>query len=82
MIDFAATAAGQCTRNEGTHVKTDIAIDVVFTDRVEKRTQVVFRELLSVAERHAKQHPDRELVDLLSRARAISASFDTSAKSK
>jgi hypothetical protein len=39
---------------------------------------VVFRELLGLAVKHAAQHPDRDILDLISRARAIAASFDTS----
>jgi hypothetical protein len=59
---------------------TDTAINVVFPDRIDKRTQVVFRELLRVAVKHAELRSDRDLIDLISRARAIAAGFDVGVK--
>jgi hypothetical protein len=64
----------------GTHMRIDPAINTVF-DSTNQRTKVVFRELLSLAQKNLRQHPtDKELVDLVSRARLISANFDGSKK--
>jgi hypothetical protein len=74
----------ECTNNkadnEARMMKIDIAIDKVFPDVVGKRTQVVFRELLKTAESYAKLRPDRDLIDLIHRARLIAASFDGGVK--
>jgi hypothetical protein len=51
-----------------------------FLNHIDKRTQVVFSELLRVASKHAELRPDRDLLDLISRARAIAAGFDIRVK--
>jgi hypothetical protein len=55
----------------------EINVSTIFPDRIDKRTQVVFRELLSVTVKHAERSPrDLYLIDLISRARLIAAGFD------
>jgi hypothetical protein len=55
---------------------TEITVSAVFGETIDQRTRVVFAELLRVAIKHASLHPDRDVIDLISRARSISASFD------
>jgi hypothetical protein len=57
-----------------------IEINTIFPG-IDRRAQVVFRELLSRVEKEVRAAPlDRELIDLISRARSISASFDSGVK--
>jgi len=41
------------------------------------RTRVMFRELLAMTVKYASLHPDRDAVELIARAKAIAASFDS-----
>jgi hypothetical protein len=59
---------------------TEIAINTVFPERINRRFEVVFNELLKVAAKHADQHRDPYVIDLISRARAIAADFDSGVK--
>ena len=54
---------------------SNIAINTVF-DSTDQRTRVVFVELLRTAERYAKLRPDRDVLDLIARAKSIAAGFD------
>jgi hypothetical protein len=57
------------------------AINATFPEPRNRRLEVIFRELLGVAVKQARQCPvDRDLSDLISRARAIAAGFDSGVK--
>ena len=56
------------------------AIAAAFPDNIDRRFRIVFAELLGFAEKQVKQQPDRDLIDMISRARLIAATFKNAGK--
>jgi len=56
---------------------TEIAVNEVFASS-NKRFEVVFNELLKITLKYAEQHRDPYVLDLVTRAKAIAASFPAS----
>jgi hypothetical protein len=76
-------AAGHCkgnTKQANEAHMTEINVSTIFPDRIDKRTQVVFRELLGMTVKYASLHPDKDALDLIARARAIAEAFDSGSK--
>jgi hypothetical protein len=57
---------------------TEINVSTIFPERIDMRTRVVFRELLAMTVKYASLHSDRDALDLIARAKAIAAGFDSS----
>ena len=56
---------------------TAMNVSTIFPERVDMRTRVMFRELLAMTVKYASLHPDRDAVELIARAKAIAARFDS-----